>query len=170
MKKQNFFFQPNVKMAFALLAFFGLLLSCSSDDDGGGGNNTDDLDLVGQEGNPRFNLQFTNGDNVDLDLYVETPSGAVISYLNTNADNGELDVDCLCGICPQGPNENIYWENGTAPSGTYRYWVDYYGSCDDSEASSNFTLRVIKNGQVLATKTGTLSSEGQSQEWTHEQP
>ena len=170
MKKQNFFFQPNVKMAFALLAFFGLLLSCSSDDDGGDGNNTDDLNLVGQEGNPRFNLQFTNGDNVDLDLYVETPSGAVISYLNTNADNGELDVDCLCGICPQGPNENIYWENGTAPSGTYRYWVDYYGSCDDSEASSNFTLRVIKNGQVLATKTGTLSSEGQSQEWTHEQP
>lgn len=169
MKKQNFFFQPNVKMAFALMAFFGLLLSCSSDDDGGGGNNTDDLDLVGQEGNPRFNLQFTNGDNVDLDLYVETPSGAVISYLNTNADNGELDVDCLCGICPQGPNENIYWENGTAPSGTYRYWVDYYGSCDDSEASSNFTLRVIKNGQVLATKTGTLSG-GQSQEWTHEQP
>ena len=169
MKKTNLFFQPNVKMAFALVAFFGLLLSCSSDDDGGGNNNTDDLDLVGQEGNPRFNLQFTNGDNVDLDLYVETPSGAVISYMNTSADNGELDVDCLCGECPQGPNENIYWESGTAPSGTYRYWVHYYGSCDGDDASSNFTLRVIKNGQVLATKTGTLS-DGQSQEWTHEQP
>jgi len=168
MKKTNLFVSPNVKMAFVLIAFFGLLLSsCSSDDDGGGDG--DDLDLVGQEGNPRFNLQFTNGDNVDLDLYVMTPNGTTIYYGNTYAENGELDVDCLCGDCPQGPNENIFWESGTAPSGTYRYWVDYYESCDGDGASSDFTLRVIRNGEVLATKTGTLSG-GQSQEWTHEQP
>ena len=29
--------------------------------------------LVGQDGNPRFNLMFTNPDNVDLDLYVKNP-------------------------------------------------------------------------------------------------
>ena len=168
MKKTNLMFWPNVKVALVLFAFFGILLSCSSDDSEDSGDDGDDLELVGQEGNPRFNLQFTNGDNVDLDLYVETPNGVTIYYGNTSGDNGELDVDCLCDDCPQGPNENIFWESGTAPSGTYKYWVDYYDDCGNG-GSSDFTLRVIKNGTVLATKTGTLSS-GQTTEWTHEQP
>lgn len=150
-------------LVLSLLAGFA---ACSEDDDSGDGGN--DLDLVGQEGNPRFNLQFSNGDNVDLDLYVETPNGVTVSYMNPNADGGELDVDCMCGSCPQGANENIFWQNGTAPSGTYKYYIDYFGDCDGSGASSNFTLRVIQNGEILATKTGTLSS-GQSQVWTHSQ-
>lgn len=150
-------------LVLSLLAGFA---ACSEDDDSGDGGN--DLNLVGQEGNPRFNLQFSNGDNVDLDLYVETPNGITVSYMNPNADGGELDVDCMCGSCPQGANENIFWQNGTAPSGTYKYYVDYFGDCDGSGASSTFTLRVIRNGEILATKTGTLSS-GQSQVWTHSQ-
>ena len=123
-------------------------------------------ELVGQDGNPRFNLQFTNPENVDLDLYVQTPSGAIIYYGNQVADQGTLDVDCLCGGCPQGPNENIYWENGTAPSGTYKFWVEYFGACEEAGASSNFTLRVVRNGVVLDTKTGTMSEEGTTQQWT----
>jgi hypothetical protein len=85
-----------------------LLFACDSEDDdsdGSGGS----TNLVGQDGNPRFNLQFTNADNVDLDLYVRTPSGAVISYLNRSADQGILVVDCLCGNCASGPNKNIFW-------------------------------------------------------------
>src|SRR5690606_38428225 len=113
-------------------------------------------------GNPRFNLQFTNADNVDLDLYVQTPNGNIIYYNNKTAQGGTLDVDCMCVDCPQGPNENIYWENGTAPSGTYKYWVEYYSSCGMNSASSNFTVRVMKNSQVIATRTGSLSSEGTS--------
>lgn len=124
--------------------------------------------LVGQDGNPRFNLQFTNSENVDLDLYVKTPGGRTIFYGNRSADNGTLDVDCLCSSCPQGPNENIYWENGTAPSGTYEYWVEYFDSCMSSGATSNFTIRVIRNGQVLETKTGSLSS-GTSRVWSFQQ-
>lgn len=147
------------------LLSLSVVVACSEDDEEDGGGN---LELVGQEGNPRFNLQFTNGDNVDLDLYVETPNGVTVSYLNPNADGGELDVDCLCGSCPQGPNENIFWESGTAPEGTYKYYVKYYSDCGDTNASSNFTLRVVRNGEVLATKTGTLSS-GQSEVWTHNQ-
>lgn len=158
MKLKNYLF------LFGLIAIFA---SCGDDD--GGDDTTDDLNLVGQEGNPRFNLQFTNGDNVDLDLYVETPGGAVISYSNPNADGGELDVDCMCSSCPQGPNENIFWQDGTAPSGIYKYYVDYYEGCSNDGDASEFTLRVIRNGEVLATKTGTLTS-GQSQVWTHTQP
>ncbi|RZJ59923.1 MAG: hypothetical protein EOO45_25040 [Flavobacterium sp.] len=158
-----------VKYLFAF-AFFALFLSCSEDE----GNDTpedDGLDLVGQEGNPRFNLQFTRDEEIDLDLYVITPGGETIYYSNRNADGGQLDVDCLCSSCPQGPNENIFWEDGTAPSGTYTYYVRHYSACGSTDTSSDFTLRVIKNGNVIATKTGTLSAVGsETQHWTHTQP
>jgi uncharacterized protein YfaP (DUF2135 family) len=124
--------------------------------------------LAGNPGNPRFNLQFTNSENVDLDLYVKTPHGSVIYYGNRSADDGQLDVDCQCGSCPQGGNENIYWETGTAPTGTFEYYVRYFGSCGSSGSSSNFTIRVLKNSEIIATRTGTLTS-GQSTVWTHEQ-
>ena len=114
--------------------------------------------LAGTPGNPRFNLQFTNSANVDLDLYVKTPSGTTIYYGNKTAQGGRLDVDCLCSTCPNGPNENIYWVPGTAPTGTYQFWVQYYGRCGTSTApTSDFTLRVVNNSTVVATYTGTLS-------------
>lgn len=151
------------KFILMILALGTLFAGCSEDDDSGSG-----LDLAGQAGNPRFNLQFTNSENVDLDLYVRTPNGTVIYYGNPTAQGGTLDVDCLCGGCPQGPNENIYWLSGSAPSGEFEYWIDYFGSCDLSSAASSFTLRVMRNNEVLVTRTGTLSS-GQSQVWTHVQ-
>jgi len=138
-----------------------MFTACSSDDSDEGNEPI----LVGQDGNPRFNLQFTNAENVDLDLYVQTPSGAIIYYANKSADEGTLDIDCLCSACPQGPNENIFWENGTAPSGTYTYWVKYYSSCTGGSPSSDFTLRIIRNGSVLETKTGTLTT-GITTKWT----
>jgi hypothetical protein len=125
--------------------------------------------LVGQDGNPRFNLTFTNAANVDLDLYVKAPNGTIVYYGNPSGAGGVLDVDCLCGSCAQGPNENIFWQNGSAPNGQYQYWVKYFGGCSGSSgASSSFTLRVIKNGQILETKTGSLTS-GQSATFVHNQ-
>lgn len=155
--KKNFLFV----LAITVCCVF--VNSCKDDDDP-----IEEEILVGQDGNPRFNLKFTNEENVDLDLYVKSPNGTVISYLNKYADGGELDVDCLCFDCPQGPSENIFWENGTAPTGQYEYWVEYYGNCSGASASSNFTIKVTRNGSVLTTKTGTLSS-GQSTTWTHTQ-
>jgi hypothetical protein len=124
--------------------------------------------IQGAPGNPRFNLQFTNGTKTDLDLYVSTPSGAVISYTNQYVEQGQLDVDCLCGACPNGPNENIYWVPGTAPKGTYKVWVVYYGDCDGSGASSDYTLRIMNNSNIIQTYTGTLSgSNYQSPVYTY---
>jgi uncharacterized protein YfaP (DUF2135 family) len=117
--------------------------------------------LAGKPGNPRFNLQFTNETNVDLDLYVQTPNGSKIYYSNQSAQGGELDVDCLCGTCPNGPNENIFWQDGTAPGGTYKFWVKYYGSCGNNGNNyppSTYTLRLLRNSQILETYTGTLST------------
>lgn len=125
-------------------------------------------DLAGQPGDPRFNLQFSNSTEVDLDLYVQTPSGKIIYWGSTYGDYGSLDIDCLCGGCLNGGGENVFWIPGTAPSGTYKYWVEYFESCTGAPASSSFTLRVIKNNQIVATQTGSLSS-GKSQTWTHVQ-
>ena len=153
--------KTKISLLFLCLA---LCMACEPTDD-----SPEEISLVGQDGNPRFNLQFNNPENVDLDLYVRTPNGNIISYENPRADRGELDVDCLCGGCPQGPNENIFWENGTAPSGTYDYWVSYYGDCGTTGATSEFVLRVIRNGEVLATKSGRMSGVGTSTVWTFQQ-
>lgn len=118
--------------------------------------------LSGNPGNPRFNLQFSNGANVDLDLHVLTPNNSEIYYGNSTAQNGSLDVDCICGNCGTTGNENIFWTDGTAPSGTYKAWVYYYGDCGSSTATSNYTLRVMQNNTVIATYTGTLSASNRT--------
>ncbi len=124
--------------------------------------------IRGAAGNPRFNLQFTNGSRTDLDLYVQTPNGSIISYSNTSAQNGKLDVDCLCGDCPNGPNENIFWTPGSAPRGTYKVWVEYFDDCDGAGTSSNFTLRVMNNSSIVQTYSGTLSPNNRkSQVYTY---
>jgi hypothetical protein len=122
----------------------------------------DESCLVGQDGNPRFNLKFTGA--VDFDLYVKDPSGEVISYSNSSsASGGVLDVDCIC--CGHG-SENIFWEDGTAPSGTYEYWVDFYSYCSDP--SSDFTITLTRNGTTIVTQSGNLSVVNEeSTHWTY---
>jgi uncharacterized protein YfaP (DUF2135 family) len=155
-----------VKTAFFLFLSVLLFSGCKKDDDDNGPR------LVGQPGNPRFNLQFTNEANVDLDLHVEDPLGEEIYYGNSfsNSD-GELDVDCLCDDCPQGANENIFWEVGKAPKGTYRVWVEYFDYCgNNANVTSNYTLRVVQNERIIATYTGTLSpTSRQSAVYIHNQ-
>lgn len=138
-----------------LLVFCLSIASCEKDD----ADVLPDDTIVGSIGNPQFNLKFTNHERVDLDLYVKTPDGAVLYYGNPLSQGGQLDVDCQCTQCPNGPNENIYWEEGTAPSGHYEFWVEYYGSCDGTWEPARYTLRVIQNGRVSNTYTGTLTSD-----------
>jgi len=115
-------------------------------------------EIQGTPGDPRFNLQFTNGTQVDLDLYVQTPNGSIIYYGNPTGQNGgQLDLDCYCSFCPNGPNENIYWTPGTAAAGTYKVWVNYFGGCDGSNSVSTYTLRILKNDVIIQTYTGTLT-------------
>ncbi len=156
--------KPTLMNAFvktSLLVSTILIVSVSackkeSEPDPGGGT-VDPTVIQGAPGNPRFNLQFTNGSKTDLDLYVQTPNGSVISYSNPAIQNGKLDVNCLCGDCPNGPNENIYWTPGTASKGNYKVWVEYFGDCDNSRGSSNYTLRIMNNSTIIQTYTGTLS-------------
>jgi hypothetical protein len=117
--------------------------------------------LSGQDGNPRFNLRWTA--NVDLDLYVLTPTGETISYTQSmSSDGGELDIDCTCSC----NSENIFW-GGNGPSGTYTYWVDYFGDCDGSAPPANFTIIVRNNNAVVGQVSGTVSENGQSANFTY---
>jgi len=148
-----------MKKILLSITICSLFISCSKS----GGSDTNAI--AGTAGNPRFNLQFTNPQNVDLDLHVLTPNGTEIYYSNPIGQGGQLDVDCQCAGCASGPNENIYWVNGTAPHGTYQFWAQYYQSCSGAPASSNFTLRILNMNTVIHTYTGTLSS-GKSQIYT----
>ncbi len=158
-------FQNKIIAGFLVLLLLSLNSCCKNH-----GDILPDLDFVGNPGNPRFNLQFDNEINVDLDLYVRTPLGDVISYQNTysSLSEGQLDIDCLCSNCPNGPNENIFFPlDGSSPKGIYEYWVDFYGDCNGPEVESNFTLRLIKINTILRTHEGKLSS-GISEIWKYE--
>lgn len=113
--------------------------------------------IKGSEGYPRFNLQFTGGAYNDVDLYVRTPNGSVISYKNLTAQNGRMDVDCLCGDCANGANENVFWHNGKAPKGTYKVWAEYFDPCVVQEGSAHYTIRIMKGSKELKVFSGEVS-------------
>ena len=140
----------------------GTLAICPSNEgpecDGTGGG------LVGSAGNPRFNLQFTAG--YDLDLYVKTPDGTLIYYGNRTGQGGELDVDCQCGSSTSnGTGENVFWQTG--PAGTYQYYVKFYSSCSSSNPNANYTVRVMNNSTIVQSHTGTLTTGGTTPTWTY---
>lgn len=116
--------------------------------------------FAGQSGDPRFNLIFTG--NVDFDLHVIDPQGEEIDYTHKYSESGGvLDVDCIA--CEHG-TENIYWISGTAPSGQYEYWIHFYGTGMDT--ISDYELNIIKNGQILETKTGNMTIvDSETQHW-----
>ncbi|UEG52526.1 hypothetical protein LLH06_16330 [Mucilaginibacter daejeonensis] len=114
--------------------------------------------IKGSAGSPRFNLQFTNNDGSDVDLYVQTPNGSVINYQNISAQNGKMDVDCLCGDCPEGGNENVYWVPGTAPKGTFKVWARYFDPCVGENGSARYKLRIMDGNKVVREMEGSLSS------------
>jgi len=152
-------FKFSVKGLVAAVALAALASGCKSET-----NKPDPQpQLAGTPGNPRFNLQFTNHNEVDLDLYVKTPNGSIIYFGRKTAQGGSLDVDCLCSACPNGPSENIYWVPGSAPSGQYEVWVQYFGNCGSgNNSTSDYTLRVVNGNTVVQTYTGTLSSSNRT--------
>jgi len=133
---------------------------------------TEVTEMVGESGSLRFHLKFTNETGVDLDLHVVEPGGEEINYAQPLSSNkGELDVDCRCGYCPEGPSENIFWPDDVYFPGTYTYWINYYTGCDDYGSASTYTLYVIVDDEVVKTHQGTLAGFPTSHfEFVHESP
>lgn len=117
------------------------------------------LPLEGESGDPRFNMVFDNQFAVDFDLHVITPLGEHINFITrASASGGTLDVDCIC-VCP---DENIFFPlDGSAPKGTYQYWVNFFQACEP-DASANFTLRVLERNNIITVQEGTLTYEGEN--------
>ena len=119
--------------------------------------------LPGGSGELRFHMVFDNHDAVDLDLHVRDPDGEHIYFSDPRAPSGgELDVDCMCGYCPNGPSENIYWSDPQAQAGVYEVWVEYFSACEAAHAASSYTLWVLLGDDVVGSIEGTLA-RGQSE-------
>lgn len=100
----------------------------------------------------------------DLDLYVQTPAGDLISFENRDAGGGVLDVDdCVGGECLD--NSMTHVENIFFPMqpqvGEYRVWVNNF----DGIRGGPFEIQV--SGEASASFTGTLpASAVESQVFT----
>jgi uncharacterized protein YfaP (DUF2135 family) len=103
------------------------------------------------------NLRFTVTWNVpgDIDLWVRTPNGKVISYMNVGpsatTDFGNLDADDTSGTGP----ENVFWSSAyTPPRGTYVVCVNPYSL----RGQTTYTLTVSQPGQTDRIFTGSYGS------------
>jgi hypothetical protein len=100
-------------------------------------------------GDVAFRLLW-NGES-DLDLYVVDPAGECIFFARpSSATGGVLDIDCNAGtdrLCTH-PIENVFWPPGTAPAGTYTYWVDA-NSLINAEAPLAFELQLLRGKEVV---------------------
>ena len=98
----------------------------------------------------------------DLDLMVFGPTLEMTSYLEpiSNSD-GRLQFDSH-GACEgnpfwRDPVENIYWSDGTAPSGLYDVYIFYSQICDLTTVETPYTITVINEGVVVFEDSGNVS-------------
>ena len=93
-------------------------------------------------GDIAFRLRWTG--TSDLDLHVEDPSGAHISFhFPSSPSGGVLDVDCNRGpetLCAE-PIENVFWPRGAAPHGRYTYSVQMFRQ--ERGQAVRFSLQVL---------------------------
>jgi hypothetical protein len=96
-------------------------------------------------------VTLTWGNTADLDLAVTDPEGNQIYYGSTSSSTGgQLDVDAN-GYCTEplttSPVENIFWSEGSAPTGEYLVQVAYSIECQ-GEGSTAYTVLIINGSDV----------------------
>jgi uncharacterized protein YfaP (DUF2135 family) len=91
-------------------------------------------------GSGQLRVSLSWDTRTDLDLHVQTPSGAEVDYETPEAGGGELDVDdCVGGVCATlgGPHvENVVFQS--AASGRYLVWVENF----DGNRDADFDIEV----------------------------
>lgn len=91
----------------------------------------------------------------DLDLAVTCPGGQTISYVNTSACGGELDVDANVGRTRNDPVENVFFT--AAAPGDYQVRVTLYSN-RTRVAARDFTLYVRQPGRADQVLRGQVST------------
>ncbi len=105
-------------------------------------------------GNFQATLTWINPPTVDLDLHLYGPNNMHVSYQNEVFGDSILVLDRDWTSASGNAIENIYNSKGTMPSGTYQVKVNYYSG----SGTKQFNCRVILNGNVIASYSGSLSS------------
>ena len=111
-----------------------------------------------QSSDVQISLMWNNYN--DLDLHVVCPSGERIHGGNKkSACGGELDVDANVRAETRKPVENVFWEEGKAPAGTYQVYVHHYKKHQKrkSKDPTKFQIIVTPGGEPLEYN-GELSS------------
>ena len=103
-----------------------------------------------QSSDVQISLMWNNYN--DLDLHVVCPSGERIhGGHKTSACGGELDVDANVRAETRKPVENVFWEEGKAPAGTYQVYVHHYKKHQKrkSKDPTKFQVIVTPGGEPL---------------------
>ena len=99
----------------------------------------------------------------DLDLHVRTPDGTEISFIYDKdfLTGGELDHDDCRSSCNFGRHsENINFPlDGSAPDGTYKYWVENYAQ---RNAPDQWSVAVYENNVYITGHVGILNDGASS--------
>jgi hypothetical protein len=107
-----------------------------------------------QTGDVQISLMWNNIN--DLDLYVRTPTGEIISFRHrVSISGGRLDVDMNALLFNKEPVENIFWPKGRAPKGEYTISVDYFANHGEPDPTK-FGVAAKIDGE-LKTFSGTIS-------------
>jgi len=111
-----------------------------------------------QSSDVQISLMWNNYN--DLDLHVVCPSGERIHGGNKkSACGGELDVDANVRAETRKPVENVFWEEGKAPAGTYQVYVHHYKKHDKRRSKDPTKFQVIVNqGGDMREYNGELST------------
>lgn len=97
----------------------------------------------------------------DLDLSVFAPNNETVWYKNPRvASGGQLEID-MNRECPDSktPIENIYWEEGRAPDGTYNVYIKYFKK--HRGIANNPYKVVVKYEDKTEEYTGIISDVGE---------
>ena len=86
----------------------------------------------------------------DLDLICTDPFGETVFYRNRQVSSGgQLEIDMNVEYPDsKTPIENIYWEPGHAPDGTYNVYLLYYRQHEPAIDETPYQIRVLYGGKT----------------------
>jgi len=98
----------------------------------------------------------------DLDLHMITPRGEHIYFADMKSRcGGWLDIDMNRSGETVTPVENIRWDKGAAPSGTYRVHINNYRFHEPSRQPTPFKVEIEADGKIYQFG-GTCHGQGTS--------
>lgn len=132
---------------------------------GAGGGTTDGSGRPGEArlmtGDVQITLRWTAA--ADLDLHVWDPAGEEISYLDTLAASGgwlDEDANSACNGVLSQPAENVHWEPGQGPRGTYRVRVVHFEPCTAEAGTVAYNVEIRRAGYDLIVEEGQVQHNG----------